>query len=264
MNEAQLHEKLDRLFEQRQISTYAQHVGLSSKYAEELISTLKGLQVIIYRIDQLLESVRQIDSASHEQIMKRWADIKKMVGEEVENDSNTDTLLERLRQFFQMEIRMRQGISPASIAIDDFYALKICDIHLQRELVKDKSHRKITADAWKAVEQYDKLWEIIDDVEDLQEDMQAVNSNRFMLKAYQDWLESTQQEYSIYIEQLRKEILPYMTDIMMLLGDHAQTPSQLVDQVNYLVKNVTLPEGKPLLVELLAVYHDDLSSPRRW
>lgn len=80
---------------------------------------------------------------------------------------------------------MREGVSPVTIPIDAFYALKICDIHLQRELINVKAKKEFPDYLRHALEQYDKIGEVIDDVEDIDEDIDAINSNRFMLHLYE-------------------------------------------------------------------------------
>lgn len=63
MKQQTLLTKLDHLFAQRQITAYAQQVGLSQHMFQELVGELKALQEDIYQIDELLENNWEIERA---------------------------------------------------------------------------------------------------------------------------------------------------------------------------------------------------------
>lgn len=102
------------------------------------------------------------------------------------------------------------------------------------------------------MEAYDKVGEVIDDLEDTEEDMESINSNRFLLSAYEIGFHPTKEEYLTYLQQLEKTMFPYEEEIITLLGSKAVDPQKLLEQARHLIKKRTLPHGRvPLLVKLL-------------
>lgn len=81
-----------------------------------------------------METNWELSITDHQRIDFKWEEIETLVEHVASSCPHADHLLDRLRSFFQMEIQMREGISPLTIPIDAFYGLKICDIHLQREV----------------------------------------------------------------------------------------------------------------------------------
>ncbi len=248
----QLLTKLDQLFAQREINTYAQHVGLSENTAKEILNILKNLQVIIYEVDQLLEDNRVLDIHQRDYIAQRWEEIQNIVTSIVQDRQHADHLLKRLRAFFQMEMQMREGVSPSTIPLDAFYALKICDIHLQRDLINHASQKTIPSQIWYALEQYDKLGEVIDDLEDIAEDVDAINSNRFLIEAFETDLIETKEKYSDFIDLLVSRIVPFESKIIELIGAKAQHPTLLATQAKTLLANAKLPNKTPHVVSCLS------------
>jgi len=49
---------------------------------------------------------------------------------------------------------------------------------------------------------------VIDDLEDIEEDMESINSNRFLLEAFEIGFENTKEEYLDYLLQIEKIIFP--------------------------------------------------------
>jgi hypothetical protein len=51
------------------------------------------------------------------------------------------------------------------------------------------------------VQTFDQLGEVLDDLMDVEEDMNAINSNRFLISLVQFGIDKTIQEYSDFINQ---------------------------------------------------------------
>ena len=136
----------------------------------------------------------------------------------------------KLRNFFEMEMWMRQQYSPLKFSIHDFYTLKQCDIFLHRRIIEhvvEKAPKDIDL-----ITQFDALWEVWDDMEDVYEDINAINSNRFLISWVENWWDETVKEYRRYIEKQWRELLKHTIRLKQLWLDVAW----LLDKLDVLME----------------------------
>ena len=115
-----------------------------------------------------------------------------------------------MKQYLNFERLARQGRFVTEIDIDNFYDHKICDVQLQREIILLTTHasfNNIFSEAWKL---YDKISEVGDDLDDIAEDFENFNCNRFLIHSARYNLESAIKEFMSYILKLKSDFLILM------------------------------------------------------
>lgn len=195
-----MHDKVDTLFASRSIELFA-HRLCGWSVSPELFAWLRDLQDEIYQIDDLLEQHWEIDLWVREQIDTSWKQIEQYVEELLGDEEYVEDYLERVRSFFEIEQTMRQVVTPVQMDIDDFYRLKICNIHLARDLILASECVILDPMIRDSIEAFDKLGELVDDLEDIEEDLDSINPNRFLLCGVMQGWEPTRQAYTAYAQE---------------------------------------------------------------
>ncbi len=84
--------------------------------------------------------------------------------------------------------------SPLDYTIEEFYILKSCDVFLSRKIVTVlAANEDLYTDL---VLIFDQLGEVLDDLMDVEEDIEAINSNRFLISLVKIGVDETIEEYS--------------------------------------------------------------------
>ena len=143
------------------------------------------IQYNIFDIDDVCE--KNLLPADHLQLLIDDAkqDILAQVSIALEDSERAVLYTQRLFDFYQVEMNMRQVRenpilkSPLDYAIEEFYILKSCDVFLSRKIVTVlAANEDLYTDL---VLIFDQLGEVLDDLMDVEEDIEAINSNRFLI-----------------------------------------------------------------------------------
>lgn len=111
---------------------------------------------------------------------------------------------QRLFAFHRMEMEMRRARddkkvkTPLDYSLSDFYLLKSCDVFLSRIIVKTLADDENLYD--ERVDLFDQLGEVLDDMMDVKEDIEGINSNRFLISLVERWVQETLEEYTLFID----------------------------------------------------------------
>jgi len=182
-------------------------MNVEQKLTEKFLDTLHSLQYYIYLIDERLETQVHLDQKTLEANNQDRQAIESITNAIINDEELSDKALARLAHFFVMEEDMRTGKNPAeTYTLENFYALKICDIYLERKLIEHVSDKALSPHIIEAIEVYDKLWEVIDDLEDWKEDCDAINSNYIVLSIKTHWTKATYEAIRSFLDTAKKYI----------------------------------------------------------
>jgi len=227
----ELRSKIIALFEYRELPKLIE-IGsgtLDKDYYELLIQ----LQADIYYLDHELETNWHVSTSA---IEDRWAAIyQSLTALGVPRDKH-DEYCRHIYKYQRHELELRQRRFPMRLSMEYFYFYKSCDVKLLRKLIYDKYpvlQREVKLSDWRV---FDLITEVNDDVEDLYEDLDTINGNRFLLSLLQQGPTATAAIYQDYLQELGLRI--------------ADIPQPLNRQMSQTVYDDT----KVLLTERLAAY----------
>jgi hypothetical protein len=194
--------KIRKLFRDREIETFLYQHKFSKPAIKRFIRHLCKLQTYVYKLDTYGESNWRLDE---EIISKKWHDISNYISHLGISNIETNKLLEEMKLYMQVEIDMRANYLPYKIPISKYYELKICDVQLQRELIKRNSPHNYEEGYYSQWRLIDILSEILDDIEDLDEDRKDYNCNRILIAHHFTSLSLIKKDYLFYISQVRRD-----------------------------------------------------------
>jgi hypothetical protein len=178
IDENALQEKIVTLFNYRLFPELLK-VGSENSIANEIfIKKLIALQTAIYHLDAHLEANWVTDETK---LNGHWNNIIDKL--QVFNIYKQDTVsyLNHIRKYEKHELELRAYKTPLRLDMEYFYFYKSCDVKLLRRLIYE-SYR-LTPNCGKLSDwrYYDLVTEVNDDVEDLFEDLDFINGNRFLI-----------------------------------------------------------------------------------
>ncbi len=184
--------------------------------AGRLRDKLIALQLSIYHLDHYLETNWDMDKGALDEYWNAiYASLLKlgiMGGKAIDWCSE-------IRQYQAHELNMRKGRWPVQIDFRQLYYYKSCDVRLIRRIIYADAttiESNIPFDDWVY---YDFITEINDDVDDVFEDMETINGNRFLVSILQRGKEETRNEFMQEIAALEKEMADHF-------GKRVKTPGQ--------------------------------------
>jgi hypothetical protein len=189
--------KINELFEYRKITELIQIGQLARD--KVFIRHLYHIQTQIYLLDAYLESHWELDP---QQISQYWSGIMDSLAEIGYSGKRAEKLVREIRQYERIESDCRKQKWPTRVPFAEFYTTKSCDVRLIRHLVYEAaptlaSHWKETV--WKY---YDLITEINDDVNDVHEDVDTYNGNRYLISILRKGLPKTTKRYSRFIDKV--------------------------------------------------------------
>lgn len=145
---------------------------------EMFYDKLIALQNAIYELDEVLET-EWLDNRAH--LDDKWALINKHLLDLGVAESDLPDYTYNIKTYEKHELDIRRGKMPMQLDIEYFYYFKSCDVKLIRRLIYDRYPHladSILLEDWRL---FDLVTEVNDDVEDLYEDFETINGNRFLL-----------------------------------------------------------------------------------
>ncbi len=197
-----LSSRIDHLFATRRLPE--QIAQLRPLSPELLMEQLQALQLSIYHLD--------VYSEAHWQLCRRtidefWLGIRHSLAQLIEDGESAEPLLRDMLDYQELEIALRNGSGEPLPSLSRYYHLKTCDVRLARRLINARATAPIPSlgryqAAW---ELFDRVAEVSDDLEDLEEDIGSYNGNRFLLGIGSAGPAATLDEYRRFVAALVEE-----------------------------------------------------------
>lgn len=192
-----MREKIIALFEYRQLPELIKYGGreLDEVFYEKLIN----LQFHIYKLDHELERNWKVDPSV---IEDRWKQIYEALSDLGIPQKLHDKFCRHIYKYQKHELELRKGKLPTRLSMEYFYFYKSCDVKLLRKIIYIQNPnlaKAIKESDWRL---FDLVTEINDDIDDLQEDTQTINGNRFLISLKQFGFEKTKATFTAFINEI--------------------------------------------------------------
>lgn len=198
--EKELRHKIEKLMEYRMFPLLFGESDQSDTVKEIFYNKLIDLQFAIYILDAHLESNWEVNTKT---LYDHWANIaEKLIDCDVKND-DTGAYLSHIRKYEKHELELRLGKSPLRFDMEYFYFYKSCDVKLLRRLIYEKFGLSKSCGTLSDWRYFDLITEVNDDIEDLEEDLQFINGNRFMIHLLHNGIKETAQNFSEFMNQIK-------------------------------------------------------------
>ncbi len=192
----ELLQKIHTLFEFRKIPWLLQHSKVKEK--DVLTQHLVDLQIAIYELDSHLESMWIINPID---LKPYWLNIYQCLATMNLSQKQQHDWTKEITTYQRRELDLRKQISPLTHSIEELYYYKSCDVRLMRRLIyraDEDLNRLLKFSEWT---EFDLITEVNDDVDDLYEDLAALNGNRFLFSLYELGLEETRRRYEDFLDE---------------------------------------------------------------
>ena len=194
-------DKIEPLFSYRLIPWLLNRSKIKKKKA--FYKNLVGLQKDIYELDTYLETVWTL---KEKVLKKKWKRIFCALSNFGITKKKTQKWCKEIFIYQKQEVALRKKKLPTRLDLDEFYFFKSCDVKLMRRLLyrADPSLKKIISyDDWLA---FDYLTEINDDIQDVFEDCEVYNCNRFLFALLVQGKSKVRQDYRSFIQNIQKKV----------------------------------------------------------
>lgn len=192
----ELLQKIYTLFEFRKIPWLLQQSKVIGK--ELLTQHLVDLQIAIYELDSHLESLWVINPID---LKPYWLNIYKCLANMNLSLKQQHDWTKEIKIYQRRELDLRQQKSPLTHSIEELYYYKSCDVRLIRRLIyraDEELNKLLKFSEWT---EFDLITEVNDDVDDLYEDLTALNGNRFLFSLYELGTEETRRRYEDFLNE---------------------------------------------------------------
>ena len=230
IDEMDLRKKIETLMEYRMFPILFDHSDLSVDEKSIFYQRLIDLQYAIYLLDAHLEANWEVDYLI---LQNHWSNIINKLKSFGINEENASSYLTHIKKYERHELELRSGKSPLRFDMEYFYFYKSCDVKLLRRLIYEKMNLTKTCGALADWRYYDLITEVNDDVEDLMEDLQFINGNRFLISLLKLGKEKTLKEFTNFLNQI------FLKSELKL------------DQTHYKLKNVVFERTNQQVIETL-------------
>lgn len=199
MNQNKINTKVSELFAFRSIPEMLSWAQLSEDSL--FLKKLYELQKSIYYLDEVLESNWYLKENS---LKEKWDDIYLKLENLGYNLNEAKSLCRNIEVYQRHELNMRQNKWPTFYTFKYLYYYKSCDVKLIRKLIyqiQPSLTKKVTENTWR---QFDLVTEVNDDVEDLFEDIDTINGNRFLISILKFGKKQTHSEYRAFLSWIEE------------------------------------------------------------
>jgi len=220
----QLREKIVELFEYRRLPELIK-LGNNGKADVDLLEKLIQLQADIYHLDHTLESNWEADE---KKLSEHWKDIHSSLVKLEVKPTELDHYSRHIYKYQKHELELRQKKYPTRLSMEYFYFYKSCDVKLLRKLIYDHypnlgQHMNLAH--WRV---FDLITEINDDVEDVFEDLETINGNRFLLTIMLEGKSEAKNVFRRYLSSLEGRLTGYGTVIDKMTADVYRSTKKLL------------------------------------
>jgi hypothetical protein len=200
--ETALETKIESLFEYRMFDNLYQLSGKEEIDITRFHNMLKSLQSSIYYLDTHLEENWMLNQTV---LAQRWTDIYESIATFGITENDCISYCKHIKRYEAHEIQMRHGKMPERYTMEYFYFYKSCDVKLLRRLIFERlleGKVKFVPSEWRW---FDLITEVNDDIEDLFEDLDFINGNRFLLSIITKGKSKTKMEFESFIDFIRSK-----------------------------------------------------------
>jgi hypothetical protein len=188
INEAELRKKIVELFDYRLFPQLLEAGQVDDAVKSSFFEHLIELQTKIYYLDAHLEANWHTDPNI---LHLHWDNIKSALDPFHIPPDQYSAYLNHIKKYEKHELELRQGKSPLRFDMEYFYFYKSCDVKLLRRLIYEKFQLTPACGRLSDWRFYDLVTEVNDDIEDLFEDLDFINGNRFLISLlYYDKMKS--------------------------------------------------------------------------
>lgn len=243
-------EKIKKLFAYRRLTDLLNESKLAKDL--EFVNHLIDVQYQIYMLDAYLESHWEINK--QELTVYREA-IKISLSPIGYKPKKASALLREIEKYEKIERNCRKDKWPTKESFTKFYTAKSCDVRLIRHLIyKADPELKMLwkEDSWIY---YDLIAEIHDDIADIEEDLNTVNGNRFLISILRKGADKTHAQYEKYLTRISEKAKSYFETKKekgknkQLAGWTAARAKETIRLLNAKVKSKTMDKlSKSLLL----------------
>lgn len=206
-------QKIQELFAYRRIPELLSLAGIEKD--SPFVTRLYHLQEVIYALDNYLETNWDLKK---KQLKEHWLQIHEALAAFGIEKKDWKKFTGEIHNYEALEIGLRKKKLPVRKSFDKLYASKSCDVKLMRTLIyrhAPELKEKVSEKEWVY---YDLITEVNDDVQDVFEDCETWNGNRFLIsvlakgknktrKAYKDFLDKTGKAARRHFKKKKKD--PY-------------------------------------------------------
>ena len=203
ISKEELRMKILELFEYRALPEIIDMVEKDVQKKNQLLNHLISIQESIYHLDHVLESEWDI---IHSTLDYKWKDIFQSMKDAGVDGSKLHQYCSHIFKYQKHELEQRQGKSLLRLSLEYFYYYKSCDVKLLRRLIYDnyRSLRSLMAlSDWRW---FDLVTEVNDDIDDVYEDLNTNNGNRFLLSIREYGIDKA---YDIYLDFLKNIVITF-------------------------------------------------------
>ena len=194
--------KAKLLIQDRHIPLFVKYHKLLVKQEHLLLKFLLRLQKLVYKLDEYGERNWQLDSNV---IKTKWNNIVRCIVANNFSQQEAESLLQMMNTYMHVEINMRSNKLPTRMSIGDYYELKICDVQLQREIIRKRASFNFNKEYYRLWQLIDIISEVTDDIDDLEEDSFDFNCNRMIISKHFRGTPIIKNDYATYISSIKEE-----------------------------------------------------------
>ena len=202
--ETEIKHKIEELFSYRKLVGLLQQGGLDKD--KIFYAHLVDIQYQIYLLDAYLEGQWVLDKSA---LASCWDKIKESLSKLNYSSSQIDKLLYEIKEYERIERNCRKGKWPTSVSFRNFYTTKSCDVRLIRHLIYDAQPELNRIWKEKDWAYYDLITEMNDDIEDIIEDLNTYNGNRFLISVLRKGSLNTEKQYRAYMDKITVKAKSY-------------------------------------------------------
>jgi hypothetical protein len=258
--ELTLSKKINELFRFRGIPQMLVLAGghMDSAFGQNLIR----LQVSIYALDKYLETTWDVKKG---ELKWYWRDINDCLRAFDLKRNEIPKWRKQIEAYQSHELSLRTGRVPKKKGLRSIYEAKSCDVWLMRKLIFRaypglKSQYRLSD--WRY---YDMITEVHDDVEDIFEDIDGFNGNRFLLSILAKGKEEAHEEFQRFLTDVREAAREHFAGKQKGKAQHlAQWTEKRAEQTRRLLER-RVGQNKITTVTSSAIAHklglDNLPGP---
>jgi len=192
-------QKIQELFAYRRIPELLNLAGIERD--SPFVARLYTLQEVIYALDHYLESnwdVRKRD------LNAKWKAIyEALMAFDIRKKALSDYTSE-IERYEAYELDLRKNKLPVTRSFETLYSCKSCDVKLIRNLIYRHApdlKKRVPEKDWS---HYDLITEVNDDIQDVFEDCESWNGNRFLISMLVRGKRKTRKAYKAFLDETGK------------------------------------------------------------
>ena len=225
-------QKIQELFAYRRIPELLSLAGIEKD--SPFVTRLYKLQEVIYDLDLYLESNWDIKKRD---LRERWSAIHEALEAfDVKKKDFEDYTMD-IARYEAYELDLRKSKLPISKSFETIYSCKSCDVKLIRKLIYRHApdlKKKVREKDWVY---YDFISEVNDDIDDVFEDCESWNGNRYLIsvlkrgkgktrRAYKGFLDMTGKAARKHFKKKKKD--PYQLQLYQWTRERLQQTEDLL------------------------------------